>query len=62
VAVYKTQRMGARALTLRAELMNALNDPAFRGPIVGFGRSDFGRITTVGGFARTLQLMARMAW
>jgi hypothetical protein len=38
-------------------------DPAFRGPVVGFGRSDFGRISAVGGFARTPpQLMARRAW
>src|SRR5262249_47620025 len=62
IAVHKTHAVGSARLTLRAEVINLFDDPAFFGPRVGQGLGVFGQITGVGGFPRTLQLMARMSW
>jgi hypothetical protein len=47
---------------VRAGLINAFDNPNFLGPATNFGRSDFGKITQVGGFPRLLQLMVRCAF
>src|SRR5262249_15366614 len=63
IAFQKNQRLTERfSLQLRAEVINALNDPNFLGPATRFGRTpdDFGKITQVGGFPRLLQVMARV--
>jgi hypothetical protein len=61
IAFQKNQRLSERfTLQLRAEIINAFNDANFLGPATLFGRSDFGRITQVGGFPRLLQWMARV--
>ena len=63
IAFQKTQRLSERVnLLLRAEIINAFDDPNFLGPATRFGRSDFGQITQVGGFPRLLQVMARVQW
>jgi hypothetical protein len=62
LAVHKTERVGGSRLTLRAELINVFDDPAFFGPRVIHGLPTFGQLAGVGGFPRTLQLSARMAW
>ena len=59
----KTLRLsGDFDLQFRFELINALNDPNFRGPRARVGRSDFGKITGVIGFPRTFQYMMRLTW
>jgi hypothetical protein len=61
IAFQKNQRLSERfTLQLRAEIINAFNDPNFLGPATRFGRSDFGQITQIGGFPRLLQWMARL--
>ena len=61
IAFQKNQRLSEKfTLQLRAEIINAFNDANFLGPATLFGRSDFGRITQVGGFPRLLQWMARV--
>jgi hypothetical protein len=62
VALEKTQRVGAARLSLRAEIINLLNDADLRGPSIVFGSSTFGEIREVGGFPRMLQVSARVAW
>lgn len=63
VAIQKTQRIGgSRTIMVRAEVINVFDDPNFLGPATRFGRSDFGKITQVGGFPRMLQLMVRVAF
>jgi hypothetical protein len=64
LAVHKTHAIGAARVTVRAELINAFDNPAFAGPRPGFGAAGgvFGTIVGVNGFPRTLQLMARVAW
>jgi trimeric autotransporter adhesin len=63
IAVQKTQNLaGEKTLMIRAELINAFDEPNFLGPATSFGRPDFGRITQVGGFPRLVQLMIRFAF
>jgi len=63
IALQKTERLrGSSTITLRAELINAFNQPLLLGAGIVYGRSDFGRITGVGGFPRMLQVMARLAF
>ena len=46
-------------LTFRADVLNMFDDPLFSGPVTTFGTSNFGQITTVGGFARSVQFQVR---
>jgi hypothetical protein len=62
VAIDRTQRLGAARVSVRAEIINLLNDADFRGPNISFGSTSFGEIREVGGFPRMLQLSARVAW
>ena len=62
IAVQKTQPIGGARLTIRAEVINAFDNPSFGAPARSHGQATFGRITAVQGFPRTLQLMARAAW
>jgi trimeric autotransporter adhesin len=64
IAVHKTHPIGSARLTIRAEIINAFDNPAFAGPRPGYGAAGgvFGTIAGVNGFPRTLQLQARVAW
>jgi hypothetical protein len=63
IAIQKTQRLSAGMnLMLRAEIINAFNNPNFLGPATAFGLSSFGQVTEVGGFPRMLQVMARLSF
>ena len=44
----------------RAEALNAMNTPMFRGPNTAFGNAAFGRITSQANFPRMLQLGLRL--
>jgi hypothetical protein len=62
LAISKTQRIGSKALSLRVDILNLFDDPLFQGPVSTFGTANFGQITTVGGFARSMQFQARLGW
>jgi hypothetical protein len=62
LAVSKTQRIGGKSLSLRVDVLNLFDDPLFIGPVSTFGTSTFGRIQSVGGFARSLQFQVRLGW
>ena len=62
IAFQKTQPIGGQTIMVRIELINVFDDPNFLGPETRFGRSAFGRITQVGGFPRTVQLLVRFGW
>jgi hypothetical protein len=62
LAVSKTQRMGTSTIQLRVDVLNLFDDPLFIGPVTTFGTSNFGQITQVGGFARSLQFQVRIGW
>lgn len=62
VAIQKAHRLGARTISLRAEIINIFNDADLRGPGVSFGDPSFGQIREAAGFPRMLQLTAQVAW
>jgi hypothetical protein len=63
LSIQKVESLGGRkSITLRAEVYNLFDDPLFNGPNTSFGSANFGRITSVGGFPRMLQLMARLSF
>ena len=63
LAVSKTQRIGGgKTLSLRVDVLNLFDDPLFLSPITTFGTANFGQITTVGGFARSMQFQVRLGW
>jgi len=62
VAVDRAFRMTKGVLTLRAEIINALNARDFRGPNNQWGSPTFGEIRSDSGFPRTLQIRARYSF
>lgn len=61
-AIEKAQRIGARTMSLRAELINVFNFADLRGPSIAFGDASFGQIREAAGFPRMVQVLARVAW
>jgi len=49
-------------VSLRADVLNLFDNPLFSGPVSTFGTSNFGQITTVNGFARSVQFQARVSF
>jgi hypothetical protein len=62
LAMSKTQMVGGKSVQLRMDVLNLFDDPLFVGPVSTFGTSNFGQITQVGGFARSLQFQVRVGW
>ncbi|MEO8679655.1 MAG: TonB-dependent receptor [Vicinamibacterales bacterium] len=62
VGIQKTIAVARARFTLRAEMINVLNDPGFFGPLITFGPANFGQIRRSGNFPRTLQLSVRAGW
>ena len=62
MAISKMLRFGGRTLSLRVDIQNVFDEPLFNGPVSTFGASNFGQITSVGGFARALQFQVRAGW
>jgi trimeric autotransporter adhesin len=62
LAISKTQRINGKSLSLRVDVLNLLDDPLFIGPVSTFGTTTFGQITSVGGFARSLQFQVRLGF
>ncbi len=63
IAFQKVEPLGGnKQLMVRLELINAFDDANFLAPENRFGNSNFGRITQVGGFPRTVQLMVRFGF
>ena len=53
---------GNKTLSFRIDILNLFNDPLFNGPVTTFGTSTFGKITSVGGFARSMQFKIRLGF
>ncbi len=61
ISVFKTVTVFERfKAQFRAEALNAMNTPLFRGPNTAFGNAAFGRITSQANFPRMLQLGLRL--
>ncbi|MGC4080610.1 MAG: hypothetical protein QM736_00455 [Vicinamibacterales bacterium] len=62
VSVQKAVALHHARVLLRADVLNLFDDPLFSGPVSTFGTSNFGQITTVNGFARSVQFQARVSF
>lgn len=62
ISVQKGVQVKATTVTLRADVLNAFDNPLFSGPVSAFGTSTFGQITTVNGLARSVQFQARVSF
>jgi len=62
LAISKSQRIASSTLQLRFDVLNLLNDPLFNAPNTTIGNINFGKITSVGGFARSIQIQVRLAF
>jgi hypothetical protein len=62
VAVEKSQRVGGRTISLRAEMINVFDFADLLGPSVVHGDASFGQIREAAGFPRMLQILVRLAW
>jgi hypothetical protein len=62
LGIVKSHRIGGKTIAVRVDVLNLFDDPLLLGPVSTYGTANFGRITTVGGLARSLQLQARVAW
>ena len=62
LAISKFQRIADANLQFRLDVLNLLNDPLFNAPNTTIGNINFGKITSVGGFARSIQIQVRLAF
>ena len=63
MAFQKTVPIGLTQTTVRFDWLNIFNRPEFRGPVPAVGVPVFGLLdATDGSFARTRQIMVRVAW
>jgi hypothetical protein len=63
VAFQKVEPIGGgRTLMVRAEMINIFNNTQFSGPNTTYGSSGFGRISSLRGFPRLLQVTLRLAF
>ncbi len=62
LAISKTVTLGSKTLAFRADILNLFDDPLFNGPNTSFGQSTFGQITSIRGFARSVQFQVRAGW
>jgi hypothetical protein len=53
---------GLARAQFRIEMLNATNNPKFRGPASRVGAATLGAITTQAGFSRTTQFLFRVQW
>ena len=62
LSVQKSQRIGGSTVSLRADVLNLFDNPLFTTLQSQFGTPTFGQLTAVGGYARSVQFQARVAW
>ncbi len=49
-------------MQFRFDVLNLFDDPLFNSPNTTIGNINFGKITAVGGFARSIQIQARLGF
>jgi hypothetical protein len=62
LSAQKAVVIAGKTVALRADVLNLFDVPLFSGPVSTFGTSNFGQITTVNGFARSVQFQVRVSF
>jgi trimeric autotransporter adhesin len=63
LSVQKTHAFaGSKTISVRADVLNLLDDPLFTTLVTQYGTSTFGQLTAVGGYARSVQFQVRVGW
>ena len=62
ISLQKAVAVAGKTVSLRADFLNVFDNPLFSGPVGSYGTSNFGQITVVNGFARSVQFQARVAF
>ena len=61
-SLQKVVPVGRTSVALRADVLNLFDNPLFSGAVSTYGTSNFGQITTVNGFARSMQFQVRVSF
>lgn len=62
LSIQKAQRIGTKSISVRADVLNILDDPLFTTLSSTLGTATFGQLTAVGGFARSIQFQVRFGF
>ena len=62
LSVQKSQSIGGKTVSVRADILNVFDNPLFTTLQSQFGTPTFGQLTAVGGFARSVQFQVRLGW
>jgi hypothetical protein len=63
LSVQKTHAFaGSKTISVRADVLNLLDDALFTTLVTQYGTSTFGQLTAVGGYARSVQFQIRVGW
>ena len=62
LSIQKSHSFGTRTISVRADILNLLDDPLFTSLGTQYGTSTFGQLTAVGGYPRSIQFQARLGW
>ena len=62
LSVQKMQRLGGQTISVRADVMNLVDNPLFTTLQSQFGTPTFGQLTAVGGYARSVQFQVRFGF
>jgi trimeric autotransporter adhesin len=62
LSVQKSQKVAGRTVAVRADVLNLFDNPLFTTLESQLGTPNFGRLTAVGGYARSVQFQVRVGW
>jgi hypothetical protein len=61
-SVQKSQKVAGRTIAVRADVLNLFDNPLFTTLQSQLGTPNFGQLTAVGGYARSVQFQIRVGW
>jgi hypothetical protein len=62
LSIQKSQSIGSRTISVRADVLNLFDNPLFTTLGSQFGTPTFGQLTAVGGYARSIQFQFRLGF
>ena len=62
LSIQKAQKVAGKTISVRADVLNVFDTPLFTNLVSQYGTSNFGQLTAVGGYARSVQFQVRANW